>query len=125
MAADVVAPPAIKHVAGGRGEVRQGNERGPDAGGVAGKTDVGGMVTQATPAAIEHRALAAPRRVEKMQVVEPGQRVKALDLAGLALLPVEPPEIDALLLHRVMQQFEIMLHKLAVAGPEGNRGASR
>ena len=78
------------------------------------------VVAQPAPAAVEHGALAAPRRVVKVQVVEPGQRVEPLHLRALALLPVHPPEIDALLFHRVVEQLEIVLDKALVGDAKGH-----
>jgi hypothetical protein len=57
-----------------------------------------------------------PDRVEEMVVVQHPQRVDTGDLGVRALLPVDPPEIDAFVLKRVGEGVE-------VRGEEGAVGA--
>jgi len=54
-------------------------------------------------------------------VVEGPQRVEARDPRGGALLPVDPPEIDALLLERVMQLLQVGADEVGVADVEDDR----
>ncbi len=83
------------------------------------------VITQAAPAAVKHRPVPSARRVLEVEVVEPQQRVEPLYIRLLALLPVEPPEIDPLVLEGVVQHLEVCLHKAAVARAELYRFAGR
>src|SRR5579859_1951747 len=49
-------------------------------------------------------------------MIEPGQRVKPFEGAGVTLLPVHPPEVYALILKRMVQQFKVMLHESFTGG---------
>ena len=123
VAADVVTPPAEAHVGGGGGEVRQRGQCRPAAECIAAEADRIAMIPEAAPAAEDQRALAPASRVGEVQMVEPGERIHPGEVAACALLPVDPPEIDALLFKRVMQQREVVLGKLAVGDAKGNGSA--
>ena len=56
-----------------------------------------------------------------MEVVEHPQRVDALDARVGALLPVEPPEVDALVLERVVEDLEVGVEERAVGDVERDR----
>ena len=95
--ADVMAPPAVAHIGGSGGEVRLESQRIPGNDRVAGKADRVAVVAQAAPAREEEGALGAiPAQVVKMQVIDPPQRVEPRQWRWIALLPVHPPEIDAI-----------------------------
>ena len=49
-----------------------------------------------------------------MIVIQHPQRIKTLDLGTLSLLPVNPPEIDALFFHRMMDFVEIYINKFRI-----------
>src|SRR5258707_9405409 len=102
MAADVMTPPAITNICRCRREIGKEAERFPGGIGVSRKANWITMVTQPSPATVQHRALATPRGILEMEVIEPRQRIQVTNRCGLALLPIQPPKIDALLFHRMM-----------------------
>ena len=53
-----------------------------------------------------------------MQVVQAPQRVEARLPRQAALLPVNPPEVDAIFLHRVVELVEVDLHELRIGQVE-------
>ena len=106
VAADVVAPVGVAHV-GRRGrEPRLEGERIPHRDGVAGEADLVAVIAQPAPAMEEQRPLALALLIGKVDVVEPPGGHHAGDFGALLLLPVEPPEVDALPLQRMMQQVQ-------------------
>ena len=102
VSSDVVAPISVEDVRGSGVEVGLEVERSPRDGGVARKSDLIAVVAQPAPAVVEHRAhIAALLHVAEKYVVEPPCVAQPLDggVGGL-LLPVEPPEIHPVTLHR-------------------------
>jgi hypothetical protein len=65
-------------------------------------------------------ALPFPLLVSEVKVVEPERRVDAGHVCVRFLLPVEPPEINALLFERVVQDAEVIVDELAVRDAEGD-----
>ena len=57
-------------------------------------------------------------------MIDPGQRVETLYLRGLPLLPVHPPKVHSILLHRVVEQLKIVLDEPFVGNAKGNRCAA-
>ncbi|OQA13127.1 MAG: hypothetical protein BWY63_03577 [Chloroflexi bacterium ADurb.Bin360] len=78
------------------------------------------MVAQPTPPAIQHGAHALAGDIVEVQVIEPGQWIKPFYIGNLTLLPIHPPEIHPIILHRMMNEFEIRFRKTLVADGEGN-----
>ena len=68
----------------------------------------------------EQGALALALLVGEVNVVEPPRRHDAGLGGALLLLPVEPPEVDALLLKRVVQKVHVVGGVLLVGDVEGN-----
>jgi hypothetical protein len=66
-----------------------------------------------------------PDRVEEMVVVQHPQRVDTGDLGVRALLPVDPPEIDAFVLKRVGEGVEVRGEEGAVGAVERDGLAGR
>ena len=62
-------------------------------------------------------------RVQEVQVVEHPQRVKSRLASHAALLPVDPPEINALRFHRVDDLIEVSGHEHRRGRIELNRAA--
>ena len=73
------------------------------------------MVAETAPAMEKQRALALLLLVRKVDVVEPEGGVHASGLRCTFLLPIEPPEIDPLLLQWMMQEVHVVRRK----GPVG------
>ena len=121
VAADVVAPPAVADVRGRRGELRLEVERRPRDVRVAGEADRVAVAARAGVAGEGQRAPALAPGVEVVEVVEHPQRVDALDARVLALLPVEPPEVHALRLERVVHDLEVGVEERRVGDVEGDR----
>ena len=122
MPADVVAPPAKADVSGGSGEVWLKGQRRPVHVAVPGETHRITVVTQTTPAREDEASpFLCTRPVVKMEVVQPPERVETRQAALLALLPVNPPEIDPLLFQRVMQIPEIGQSVAGIGDGERNR----
>ena len=121
MAADIVAPPAVADVGRSGGESGLEIERLPADDGVTGETDRVAVTAQSTPAREDEGSFEPiPSQVIEMQVVEPAERVQSGQAGKFALLPVDPPEIDALLFIGMVQNFEIALRKPGVSNIEGD-----
>ncbi len=120
MAADVVRPVGIADVGGGGGEPGLIGERIPDGDGVTGEADLVAVVAEATPAMEEEGAFALVLLVGEVDVVEPPGWVDACELGVALLLPVKPPEVDALFFERVVEEVEVVPGELAVGDVEGD-----
>ena len=126
---DVVGPPEVADV-GGRGrEARLEAQGVPADDRVPGEAHRGAVArgvgeareghwAATLHATVGRRALAA--RVEVVDVVEHPQRVQAGNRRGAALLPVQPPEVHALVLQGVVEAREIGAHEVPVGDVEGH-----
>src|SRR3954470_19013022 len=76
------------------------------------------MISQPAPTTIEHGACTTPERIAKVEMIEPGERIKPAHITAVTLLPIDPPEINALVFHRVMEEFKISLDECFVRGAE-------
>ena len=65
------------------------------------------MIPKPTPARKNEAAITIAGQIIVVQVVEPPERIQSLYPGIDAVLPVNPPEVDALRLDRVVQQFKI------------------
>ena len=126
VAADVVAPPAVADVGSAGGEFRLELQRLPRHDGVAGEADRvavrarAGVTREGERARVAFAVVAAvvAGGIEVMQVVQAPQRVEARLPRQAALLPVNPPEVDAIFLHRVVELVEVDLHELRIGQVE-------
>ncbi len=116
--ADVVAPPAVADVARGRGEVRLEVQRRPRDHGVAGEADRVAVAADPGVAGERQGPLAVSPGVQEVVVVEQPERIEPGNAGDPALLPVEPPEVDALGLARMVQLLEVGLQERGVGGVE-------
>ncbi len=125
VAADVVAPPAIGDVGRRGGEGGLESQRLPTHDRVAGKADRVAVTAQPAPAREDEGALfaLAPHVIE-VQMVEPPERVEAAHLGRLALLPVQPPEVQAVRLFGVVQQRKIGSGKARIGDVKFHRFAA-
>jgi hypothetical protein len=57
-------------------------------------------------------------QVQEVQVIEPPQRIEVGKGCSLALLPIHPPEIDALGFQGMMQDFEVGLRESGIGDVE-------
>ena len=116
MAAQIVAPVAVEHVGSGGGEFRQITQHFPLDEGVTGEAQLVAMAAQAAPTVVDERTLGlfggqaagtADLVVEEGMVQPEGVAQARHILAFLPLLPVQPPEIHALLLQGMQHGVEI------------------
>ena len=114
VAADVVAPPRVADVGGRRGEVRLEVQRVPGDDGVAREAHRAAVRAGACVARQDQAAPAVALRVAVVPLVEHPHGIQPLDAAHAALLPVDPPEVHALVLQRAVQLLEIRLHERVV-----------
>ena len=116
--ADVVAPPAVAGVGRGRRELGLELQRLPADDRVAGEADRVAVAADPGVARERQRPAAVARRVQVVEVVEQPQRVQPRQLGDLALLPVQPPEVDAVVLERVVELLEVGLEEVRVGRVE-------
>ena len=107
VAADVVAPPGVADVGRVRREIRLEIEALPGDHCVARKTERIAVRACLRVAREDQRPLAVAPGIQRMVVVECPERVEPGNGGGLFLLPVDPPEIDARVLIRLVQNIEI------------------
>ena len=120
VSADVVTPVAVAYVRVGRGEVGQERQTLPCGEDVARECRLVSVRAQSAPAMIDHRPFVGRElAVAEKGVVEP-ERIayRRHILALLPLLPVEPPEVDALPLQRVQDGLEVAVGPLLLAYAE-------
>jgi hypothetical protein len=113
-----MTPVGVPDVRGLGGECRLKSQRIPTGDYVAGESDFVAMITKASPAVKEHRAFALALLVCEVEIVEPERGVNTGDIGVVLLFPVEPPEIDALLLEGMMQDLEVVVDESAVRDSE-------
>ena len=116
VSAHVMAPVAVEHVRRCRVEIRLEVERFPAYYGVAREADLIAVVAQSAPTVVEHRSrFAVALHVGERSVVDPPRVAEVGEQFVVApLLPVEPPEVDAVLLHRVQHLLVPALHEVFV-----------
>ena len=116
VSAHVVAPVAVEHVGCRRIEIRLEVERFPANYGIARETYLIAVVAQSAPTVVEHRArVAVALHVGECCIVDPPGVAEVGELLVVApLLPVEPPEVDTVLLHRVQHLLVPALHEVLV-----------
>ena len=130
MAADVVAPVAVADVGGGGGEPGEAGEDLPTGLRVAGEADLVAVAADAAPAVIDHRPAGVGTLVRALAddvveegVVEPEGVGEAFGVfAEPPLLPVEPPEIDALPLEGTDDGIEVGVGPGFLVDAERDRG---
>jgi len=103
-----MAPIRVTHVGRRRREPGLKGERIPDGNSVAGEADLIAMIAEPAPTVEEKRPLAFTLLISEVHIVEPPRWVDAGQLRGWLLLPIEPPEIDALLLQRMVQKVHVI-----------------
>ena len=121
MAADVVAPPSVADVGCCRREPRLHGKRLPCDDRIAREADRIAMAPGSRIPRERETALSATFTVLIMVVIEHPQRIKARHLRDTALLPVKPPEIDAILFIRMINVSESCLYIRRIRDVEGNR----
>src|SRR5580698_10946358 len=76
------------------------------------------MVAQSAPTMKKQRTLSFSLLIGEMDIVEPPSGVHSGNLCIGFLLPVEPPEVDALLFERMVQQVHIICGEFFVGNIE-------
>ena len=126
MPADVVAPPAVTDVGRRRGEIGLEPEAAPGHPRVAREADRVAVIAQPAPARKDEGAFApVAAQVQKVQVIQPPQRVEPVQACFVALLPVQPPEVDAARFLRVVEHLEVRRREGRVGQIVGHRLAAR
>ncbi len=103
-----MTPPSVADV-GGCAEVWREIQGFPGDVGVSGNRPDSGGSPVLHSGGEGHRTFSVSSTVKKMIVIQHPQRIKTLDLGTLSPPPVNPPEIDALFFHRMMEFFEIYI----------------
>ena len=120
MPADIVTPPTVAAVCGGCGEIGHQAQGCPRNGGVTRETDGVAVRADARIAGHNQRVAVARGMVEVMEMVERPERIQSVLGGGSALLPVDPPEVHAVLLEGMMQDAEVSLQKTLGGHVKGN-----
>ena len=133
VAADVVGPPVVADIGGCRRELGLEAQGVPGGDRVPGEAD-GRAVTRGvgeageghgTTAIVLHAAVrpgagALAPGVQVVHVVEHPQGVQPRDVGVAPLLPVQPPEVDAVILQGMVSVFQVGGREVLVADVEGD-----
>ena len=125
VAADVVAPPPVAGVGGRGGELGLELQRRPGDHRVAGEAHRIPVTARSGVPGEGQRPPPVARGIEEVEMVQHPQRVDAVHPGVLALLPVDPPEIDAVVLQTPVQYGEVGLQEGRVGDVERDRLAVR
>ena len=109
--ADIMAPPCIADIIRSRGEIRLEIQRLPRNVGVSGEAHGIPMGAGARIAREGQRAQTVPGGIHKMEMIQHPQGIQPLHARLLALLPVQPPEVHALLLHGMQHILKVVVHE--------------
>ena len=102
----VMSPISVAHVGCSGGEIRLEGERGVVDESVAGKTDLVTVAAESAPAVEDHRTAVGTvfLHVIEENMVAPESLSETIGVgAGEVLLPVKPPEVNALFLERTQE----------------------
>ncbi len=129
MSAYVVAPVAVADIRRRRRKLRNELQHRPLVRRVARKANLVTVAAQSAPTVVDDGTLriyalrhTLPRHIIKESVIQPESVAQIVRvLAGLPLLPVEPPEIDALTLERMYHRIEIGVRPLHLVDAERHR----
>ena len=121
VSANVMTPIPVSDVCSRCSEFRLEGQRFPNRHNVPGEPDLIAMIPESTPPVEEQRAIRFPAfHVCEKNIVEPPGRRHAGNFRRSPRLPVQPPEIDALMLKRVNDQVHVVRGKLLVDDIERN-----
>ena len=121
MPADVVAPPGVADVGRHGGEAGLEVQRCPGDDGIPGEAHGAAVAPRPGVAGEDHAPLPLAAVVPVVALVEHPQGIKPRHAAGGTLLPVDPPEVHALLLQGVVQTIhvrpeEVLVRRVKVDG---------
>ena len=114
MASDVVAPPPISCIAGSCGKVGLESQALPGNNRITGKSDGVSVASDSGISGKGETPFSSPGTVQIMKMVQHPKRIQSRNLCDGSLLPVQPPEINALVLQRMMQLLKVHLQKMPV-----------
>ena len=78
------------------------------------------MITEAAPPRKNERTFAPiSPKIVVVKVINHPERVEAGDIALFSLLPIHPPEVDAILFIRMMKDIEVTFHEVRIGDVEG------
>ena len=117
MSADIMTPVAIEHIRSSAIEIRLEIERIPRNHGIAREANLIAMVAESAPAVINHGALIGVILHIREEASAHPPCIFQLSHFFIvdALLPVEPPKVDAVVHHRVKNHIEHSSHEFLVA----------
>ena len=114
VSADIVAPPSISDVGGIRSKIGLEGQAVPGDHCISGKSHRIAVAAGSCIAGECQPPRAGAPAVQIMIMVEHPERIQAFDLRGIPLLPVNPPEVYAFLLHGMKYRLEICLQELGI-----------
>ena len=114
MAADIMAPPSVADIAGRVGEVGLELEALPGNHCISGESHRVSVASHAGIAGEGHGTVSFPFAVQEMVMVQHPQRIQSRNLRDGSLLPVQPPEVHAFLLQRMMQILQVDFHEFGI-----------
>src|SRR5215475_15565118 len=118
VAADIVTPVGIPDVCCCSSEPRLESERIPNGDCVAGESDLVPMIAESAPTMEQQWTLAFTFLIAEVNVIQPPRRIHTSRFRICFLLPIEPPEIDAAFLQRMVQQVHVVRCELFVRDVE-------
>ena len=101
MTADIMAPHAVSDIRGSRCEIRLESQRGPGHDSISRKSHRITVASRSCVSGKGHWPFSVPSAVQVMIVVQHPEGIQSFYLAESSGLPVQPPEIDSLLFHRM------------------------
>ena len=100
MTADIMTPHTVSDIRGRGCEIRLESKRSPGHDSIPGKTDGIPVASRSCISGKGHGPFPVPSAVQIVIMVQHPERIQPLHLTDPSGLPVQPPEIHALLFHR-------------------------
>ena len=120
MTADVMTPPCIADIGCVRGKIRLEIKTLPADYGIARKAERIAVRADLGKAGKNQRPLVFCGKVKRVVMVKSPKGIKTFNFGFPFLLPVYPPEVNAVFFIRLMQKAEIALNKLRVGDIKGD-----
>ena len=114
MASDIMAPHAVADIGSCRGKVRLEVQRFPGDDGVSGKSDGISVAARSCVSGKGHGTFSPSFVVQIMVMVQHPERIQAFYLADPSGLPVQPPEVHALVFHGMVNMFKAGFQELGI-----------
>ena len=114
MASDIMAPHAVADIGSRRGKVRLEVQRFPGDDGVSGKSDRISVAARSCVSGKGHRTFSPSFVIQIMIMIQHPKRIQPFYLADPSGLPVQPPEVHALVFHGMINMFEAGFQELRI-----------